>query len=715
MIRLNDIIDKTLSYYPDADPGLIQKAYVFSAKVHKGQTRLSGEPYLIHPLEVAGILCDMKMDTASVATGILHDTVEDTFVTIEEIEEHFGAEIASLVNGLTKISKISFGTAEEKQAENFRKMILAMAKDIRVILIRLADRLHNMKTLEYHTPDNRKKIARETLDIYAPLASRLGIDWIKIELQDLSLKYQNSKAYLDIKKQLALQTKEKEEYISEVNSIISKKLVEYGLKAKIDGRPKHIYSVYRKMKAQKIEFGQIYDLIAFRIILASIKECYEALGIIHTLWKPVPGRFKDFIAMPKLNMYQSLHTTVIGPHGRRVEIQIRTREMHRIAEEGIAAHWKYKEKGDIGNKYDEQFAWIRQLVEWQQDLKNPREFLETVKIDLFPDEVYVFTPRGDVKQFPKGSTPVDFAYSIHTDVGNHCAGAKVAGKIVTLRYQLKSGDTIEIITNSHQRPSRDWLKFVRTSRAKTKIKSQIKTEERENSIIIGREMCEKEFRKRNLNYAKLLKSDELQKVAREFSFQTVEDLIVEVGYGEISPRQIINKMLPPETVAEKTFEENDLTKLKETLGREGRGGVIIDGMTNLLVNFGQCCHPLPGDKIVGFITRGRGVTIHTLNCHNVAGVDPERKVKAKWRKEESLHPVQVKVVCEDKPGLLAAISNSFASMSINISNVQVKNMNHNKAVCVFLIQVKDLKQLDSVFSSIKKVKMVDSVVRLRKG
>ena len=716
MIRLNDILDKITDYLPGADLGLVEKAYVFSAKVHKGQTRLSGEPYLVHPLEVAGILCNMKMDIASVITGMLHDTVEDTLVVIEEVEENFGEEIAFLVDGLTKISKIAFSSAEEKQAENFRKMVLAMAKDIRVIFVRLSDRLHNMRTLEFHTPENRKKIARETLDIYAPLANRLGIEWLKNELEDLSLKYQKPEIYVDLESRLLERTKEKEQYIDEVISIISRNLVSFGFKAVIEGRPKHIYSIYRKMKVQGIEFNQVYDLIAFRIILNSVKECYAALGIVHSLWKPVPGRFKDFIAMPKLNMYQSVHSTVIGPYGERIEIQIRTREMHKVAEEGFAAHWKYKEGKKLDKKADEKFAWVRQLVEWQQDLKDPREFLETVKIDLFHDEVYVFTPRGDVKQFPKGSTPVDFAYSIHTDVGHQCVGAKVDGKLVNLKYQLQSGDTVEIVTRNDQNPTEDWLKFVKTSRAKTKIRSYINLKEREKSILIGKEICEREFKKFHLNYSKLVKSSELERTAKEFSFQSLEDLVAAVGFGKISPRQIAGKLLPREELATKISDETELEKARRMISEEAGSGIMIEGVDNVLVHFGKCCRPLPGDEIVGFITRGKGITVHTPDCSNLLGVDPQRKVEARWEVgSKILHSIEVNVICENRPGLLAAICNSFGSMGINISDIEVYTTDDQEAICKFLIQIKDRTQLDKVLASIRKIKMVKSAKRIRSG
>src|SRR3990172_8799597 len=513
MLRFNDVLDWLHSYNPHADTDLLKKAYVFSAKVHMGQTRLSGEPYLIHPLEVAGILTQLKLDVASVATGLLHDTVEDTLTTLEEIRENFGDEIAQLVDGLTKISRIPLRSGEEGQAENFRKMILGMVKDIRVLLIKLADRLHNMRTLGYHSPEKQREIAQETLDIYAPLAHRLGIDWIKSELQELAFRYLRPDIYEEVQGKIAKKEKERERYVDEVIRMLKKKLYENHIEGEVTGRLKQIYSIYLKMKDQNIDFDQVFDLTAFRVVVNTIKECYDVLGLIHSLWKPVPGRFKDYIGLPKENMYQSLHTLVIGPYGERIEIQIRPHEMHKVAEEGIAAHWKYKE-GKISEEADDKrFTWLRQLLEWQRDLKDDAEFIESVKVDLFPHEVYVFTPKGAVKQFPFGATPVDFPFSIHSDVGSRCVGAKVNGRIVPLKYELRSGDTIEIMTSPNQKPSKDWLKFVTTSRAKTKIRQWFKTEEREKSIILGKEILEKEFRKYSLQQAKLIKSGDLDRVA----------------------------------------------------------------------------------------------------------------------------------------------------------------------------------------------------------
>ncbi|MBI4620186.1 MAG: bifunctional (p)ppGpp synthetase/guanosine-3',5'-bis(diphosphate) 3'-pyrophosphohydrolase [Desulfobacterales bacterium] len=714
MIRLNDIIDKIHAYNPDTDVDLIEKAYVFSAKIHQGQVRLSGEPYLIHPLEVAGILADLKLDVATIATGLLHDAVEDTFATLEEIEELFGKEISPLVDGVTKISKITFGTHEEQQAENFRKMLIAMAKDIRVILIKLADRLHNMRTLEYHSPKKQREIAKETLDIYAPLANRLGIGWVRAELEDLSLQFLEPEVYYDLMKKVVKRKKEGNAYIHEVKTIISNRLAEYNLKDHVEGRLKHIYSIYQKMKKQNIEFDRVYDLIAFRIILDSVQECYEALGIIHSLWKPVPGRFKDHVAMPKANMYQSLHTTVIGPHGERVEIQIRTGEMHRIAEEGIASHWKYKEGKDIGEKTDREFAWLRRLLEWQQDMKDPGEFLESVRVDLFPEEVYVFTPKGEVKEFPRGATPLDFAYSIHTDVGHKCSGAKVNGKIVPLKYELKNGDTLEIITSSNQHPSIDWLKIVKTSRAKAKIRHWVKTNQREQSISLGLEICEKEFKKYKLNFSKHTKTGELKVIAEEFGLHDVDDLLAEVGYGKLSVKQIIHRIIPKERLDTEFTEEAILQKVAKKAGKKDGGGVKIRGVEDIMVRFGKCCNPLPGDDIIGYITRGRGVTVHLSNCPTILHNVSERTIDVEWDIEDkSMHLVRIRVVCVDKKGLLAAMSSSIALSEANIINAQIHTTQEKKAVSIFEVEVSDLKHLQNIINSMQNIKGVINVERLR--
>jgi GTP diphosphokinase / guanosine-3',5'-bis(diphosphate) 3'-diphosphatase len=716
MLRFNDILERLTAYNPNADVDLLRKAYVFSAKVHLGQVRLSGEPYLIHPLEVAGILTQLKLDVASVATGFLHDTVEDTLTTLEEIRETFGQEISQLVDGLTKISQISLRSSEEDQAENFRKMILAMVKDIRVILIKLADRLHNMRTLKHHLPERQVEVAQETLDIYAPLAHRLGIDWIKSELEDLAFQYLHPEIYQDIQSKIAKKEKERTRYIDEVKRTLMKKLYENHIEGEVTGRLKQTYSIYQKMKVQNIDLDQVFDLTAFRIVVNAIKECYDVLGIIHSLWKPIPGKFKDYVGLPKENMYQSLHTAVIGPYGERIEIQIRTHEMHRIAEEGIAAHWKYKEGKAVEEADDKRFTWLRQLLEWQRDLKDDAEFMESVKVDLFPNEVYVFTPKGSVKQFPIGATPIDFAYSIHSDVGNHCMRAKVNSKIVPLRYQLRSGDTIEIMTSPGAKPSKDWLKVVKTSRAKTKIRQWFTAEEREKSITLGKEILEKELRKYSLQQAKLIKSGDLAKVAGEFSFQEVDDLIAAVGYGKLTANQIIGKILPQERL-EQQQEEQEEGRLKHLIKRITRGprdALLIKGVDNVMVRYAGCCNPLPGDKVVGFITRGRGVTIHTSDCRNAMDDDPHRRVEVEWDStKEYSYPVRIRIYSDDKKGLLAEISNSISSTEANIKNAEVNTTDESKAISTFEVEIRDLTHLKKVIKRLEKIKGVDRVERMR--
>jgi len=716
MLRFNDILERLTSYNPNADTDLLKKAYVFSAKVHLGQVRLSGEPYLNHPLEVAGILTQLKLDVASLATGLLHDTVEDTLTTLEEIRKNFGEEIAQLVGGLTKISQIPLRSFEEGQAENFRKMILAMVKDIRVLLVKLADRLHNMRTLKYHVPEKQVEIAQETLDIYAPLAHRLGIDWIKSELEDLAFQYLHPDISQEIQSKIAKKERERARYIDEVKRTLMKKLYENHIEGEVTGRLKQIYSIYQKMKVQNIDFDQVFDITAFRVIVNTIKECYDVLGIIHSLWKPIPGKFKDYIGLPKENMYQSLHTSAIGPYGERIEIQIRTHEMHKIAEEGIAAHWKYKEGKAFEEADDKQFTWLRQLLEWQRDLKDNAEFIESVKVDLFPHEVYVFTPKGKVKQFPIGATPIDFAYSIHSDVGNHCMRAKVNGKIVPLKYELRSGDTVEIMTSPGAKPSKDWLKFVKTSRAKTKIRQWFTAEEREKSITLGKEIMEKEFRKFSLQQAKLVKSGDLARIAGELSFQGVDDLIAAVGYGKVTANQIIGKILPQEKL-EQQEEEQKEGRLKHFIKKITRGpkdALLIKGIDNVMVRYAGCCNPLPGDKVVGFITRGRGVTIHTSNCQNAMDDDPHRRVEVEWDStKEYIYPVRICVYSEDKKGLLAEISNSISSNEANIKNARVNTTDDKKAIGTFEVEIRDLNHLKKVIKGLEKIKGVNRAERLR--
>ncbi|MEE8300746.1 MAG: bifunctional (p)ppGpp synthetase/guanosine-3',5'-bis(diphosphate) 3'-pyrophosphohydrolase, partial [Desulfatiglandales bacterium] len=602
MIRLNDITSKILSYHPSADIGLIEKAYVYSAKVHKEQIRLSGEPYLSHPLEVAGILTNMKMDEMSVASGLLHDTVEDTLAELKDIEYLFGKEVATVVDGVTKISKIQFLSKEKQQAENIRKMILAMASDIRVLLVKLADRLHNMQTLGFQPPEKQEVITKETLDIYAPLAGRMGIYWLKATLEDLSLFYLEPKIYEDIRVGVAHRREAQAKFIREIKEILSKKLREANIKATIKGRHKHFFSIYQKMMEQDLNIDQVYDVIAFRIIVNSVKECYEVLGLIHSMWKSMAGRFRDYMSLPKANMYQSLHTTVITSLGERMEIQIRTWDMDRIAEEGIASHWKYKEGYGSDKEIPNQYAWMRRLLEWQKSLTDPKEFLETIRLDLFSWEVYVFTPKGEVKALPKGATPVDFAYSIHSEVGNRCIGAKVNERIVPLNYQLKNGDIVQIITSKNHKPSRDWLNFVKTSTARTRIRQWIKKEERIESIAIGRDILEKELKKFNLNLSRQFKSKQILDVVQGFSLKSMDDLLANIGYGKISAKQVLNRLIPRvEIKGDKS--EGLVQKIVHRIKRKkAEAGIKVKGMSDMLIRFGRCCHPLPGEPAIGFIT-----------------------------------------------------------------------------------------------------------------
>jgi GTP pyrophosphokinase len=715
MIRLNDILDTVASFNPTADLNLIRKAYVYCAKVHQGQTRLSGEPYIIHPLEVAGILAELKLDVPSIVTGFLHDTIEDTLATPEELAEMFGSEVADLVDGVTKISKIHFKTKEENQAENFRKMLLAMAKDIRVILVKLADRLHNMRTLQFQPEPKQRSISRETMDIYAPIANRLGISWVKVELEDLSFRYLNPQTYADLSARIQRKKQEREQYVQETREIIETKLQEHGIVGEVSGRSKHLYSIWRKMEKRNVDFEEIYDLTAFRVLVDSVKDCYGVLGVIHSSWKPIPGRFKDYIAMPKGNMYQSLHTTVIGPHGDRIEVQIRTHEMHQVADAGIAAHWKYKEGKGYDEKEVKRFAWLRQLLEWQQELQDSREFMDSVKVELFPEEVYVFTPKGDVKGFPKGSTPIDFAYAVHTDVGHRCVGAKVNGKLVPLKHQLQNGDIVEVITSPHHTPSKDWLKIVNSSRARNKIRAWIKTEERKRSIVLGREICEKEFRRYSLNLQKVQRAGDLKRVAQEVGYSSEDDLLAAIGYGKVSANQVIGRLIPEEKLkAQQEHKESRISGVINRLKGKSASAVEVGGMEDIMIRYSKCCNPVPGDDIVGFITRGQGVAIHTADCPFVRESDPERRIEVTWAKGKSAAlPVRLRVLCHDEKGILANMTMAITNAEANISSAQVKSTVDQRGENIFEINVSDLEHLQRVMNSLMRVKGVIKVERLK--
>ena len=718
MTQLQALIEEIPKYLPGADLAMLERAYRFSERSHRGQQRASGEPYLSHPLEVATLLVGFKMDVTTVTAGLLHDVLEDTGATKAELETEFGKEIAELVDGVTKLGKLAFSSREERQAENFRKMLVAMARDLRVLMIKLADRLHNMRTLDYLASDRGRKIAQETLDIYAPLAHRLGMAKVKAELEDLALRTLSPDAYVDLQKRVAKRRLERETDINQVIAIIERKLSEVGIESQIRGRPKHFYSIFKKMHDQGREFDEIYDLTAVRVITNSVRDCYGALGVIHSLWKPVPGRFKDFIAMPKVNMYQSLHTTVIGPKGDPVEIQIRTWEMHRIAEEGIAAHWLYKEKKTGKDKLDESLVWLRQLIETQQDTKDPREFLDSVRVDLFPDEVYVFTPKGDVKALPDGATPIDFAYAVHTKVGEHCVGAKVNGKLVPLRTTLRQGDIVEIVTSPNQHPSRDWLKFVKSTRARTKINQWLKVEERARSIELGRELFEREAKKYRLNPAALLAGEEMQRAAADLGYPTPEDVLAAVGYGKASVHQLLNKLAPGATLD--TIERPRAAAAAGTRPKTDQG-VRIRGVDDLLVRFAKCCNPLPGDQIVGFITRGRGLTVHARDCLTVAKsvLDRERLINVEWdveapAQEPAKRPVRIAVyIGNDRPGLLSEITGAISSKNGNIVKAEVTVTDDRHGINNFVVEVADLSQLQDIMTAIREVPDVINVERVR--
>lgn len=716
-LRLSDLVEKVQSYYPTADVEMIRRAYDFSARVHKGQKRLSGEPYLIHPMAVAGIISELKLDVPSVVGGLLHDTVEDTLTTLDEVRTVFGDEIATLVDGVTKLSRINFTSHEEKQAENYRKMILAMAQDIRVILIKLADRTHNMRTLGHLSGEKQIVTAQETLDIYAPLSHRLGIGWIKGELEDLALKYLHPEIYYQLKRNVAKKKVDREKYINEVISIISKKLEAEGMDTEVTGRPKHFYSIYQKMESQNLLYDQIYDLVAFRILVDTMRECYEALGVVHSCWRPVPGRIKDYIALPKPNMYQSLHTAVIGPHGERIEIQIRTHEMHRIAEEGIAGHWRYKDSTDFQFNEIQKFAWLRQLLEWQQNLQDPQEFLHSIKEDLFSEEVYVFTPKGDLLNFPKGSSVIDFAYRIHSEVGQHCSGARVNGQLVPLKYLLRSGDTVEIITTHQQTPSRDWLKLVKSPRAKSRIRNWIKSQQRERGVALGRELLEGDFKRYKLDYAALRREGRVETIAKELGMKDEEALLASTGYGKIMPRQVLAKLIPPEKLDRgQGKSEGTLERLFRLVAGQKRNlGVVVKGVETALVRFGRCCHPLPGERIIGYITRGRGVTVHLSACPTVLESDPHRRVEVSWQDDgQTPRPIKIDVNCVDRPGLLAAISAAITSASVNIARAQIRTFPDQKALNTFEVMITNSDQLKRVLRNVMKVKGVFKATRARR-
>ncbi len=720
--RLDEIIGKVEAYQPSVDSDLIRKAFDFGFMMHAGQTRKSGELYMSHPLEVMDIIAELRLDSASLAAGLLHDTVEDTETTVEELAELFGEDVAFLVDGVTKLSKLQVNTREEAQAQNFRKMIIAMSRDLRVIVLKLADRLHNMRTMKHMPSHKQERISQETLDIYSPIAHRLGISWLKTELEDLSFRYLYPDAYFDIAEQVSKKKRERESFIREVIKILKELMSEHGIEAEVHGRPKNFLSIYRKMQKQQIDFDQVFDVLAFRIIVDERHQCYEGLGLVHNLWKPIPGRFKDYVAIPKPNGYQSLHTSVIGPQQERIEIQIRTAEMHRVAEEGIAAHWLYKEGKAVPDQDDQAFAWLHQLMEEHQDAEDPHEFLESVKIDLFHDEVYVFTPNGDVKGLPQGATCLDFAFAIHTEVGHRCVGAKVNGQIVPIRHELSTGDICEILTNPNQKPSKDWLSFVKTGRARTKIRNAVREEQRERSRELGREILNKELKRHGTNVRAVERNGKLLDATLQSRFHSIDEMLADVGYGNTVPETIVSKIFPPEEREEE--QESKIGQLisritnKQPAPRGSGSGVIVDGIDNIMVNYAKCCNPVPGDDIVGFITRGRGLSVHRRDCEKIAHLEPERMIGVSWGerrsqtvKKKGTNSVNVRVYCTDKPGLLANISQSFSDSGVNISQAHCLTTEDQRAVNTFEVLVADLDQLQGAMKKISQIKGVYRVER----
>jgi GTP diphosphokinase / guanosine-3',5'-bis(diphosphate) 3'-diphosphatase len=715
MIRFEDLLEKVRAYSPDADVELLRRAYVFSAFEHRGQVRHSGEPYLIHPLAVADFLADMKLDAVAIAAGLLHDVVEDTLTTIERIQEVFGAEVAHVVEGVTKIGAIPFSSNEERQAENFRKMLLAMVDDIRVILVKLADRLHNMRTL-HHLPEERRiKIAQETRDIYAPIANRLGMSKVKNELEELSFRYLEPQTYEALRAKVDARRRATEGLIGELKKTITAKLAEAQVPVtEIDGRIKRLWSISQKLKTQKIELEQVYDFIALRIITDSVKDCYGALGIIHQTWSPVPGRIKDFIAMPRPNGYQSLHTSVISEHGMPFEVQIRTIEMHRMAEEGVAAHWKYKE-GRAGTQRDDRyFLWMRQLLDMQQEVRDPQEFIQNLKVELYPEEVYTFTPKGLVKALPRGATPIDFAYSIHTDVGHQCVGARVNGKMVPLRTRLKNGDIVEIVTQAGHRPSRDWLNFVATSRARNKIKHLIHSEEKARAMELGRKLFDKEARRYDLNPKTIVDGGGFAQALADFAVAKADDLFAAIGYGKIQPKQVLVRLVPADKLREKGPEGAVASVVRRVLGA-GEEKIKVRGFDDLMVFRARCCNPIRGEKIVGYITRGKGVSVHSATCPNVVNLlyDPERRIDVEWDKGDAVarYTVKLTMEVEDRKGLLAAVSAKIADINTNIKNMEARTDVGANARIDMTVEISDLKHLEKVIKSLRGVEGVLGVER----
>ena len=724
LTKYRDLMKRMQENRPQDDLTIVKKAYDYSLKNHEGQTRASGEPYLVHPLEVALVLAEMKMDPVAIAAGLLHDSVEDTSVTIADIKKEFGEQVAHIVEGVTKISKIDFATREEQQAENLRKMMLAMVDDIRVVLIKLADRLHNMRTLEHLQPDRQHKIAEETLEIYAPIAHRLGMGKIRGELEDLGFRFLDPVGYERVEESVNARRKQGEAFLAKMQQIINDKLKEAGIQARVESRIKRLYSIHKKLLKQRISVDQVYDLCAMRVITRSLQDCYAVLGIIHNLWRPVPGRIKDFIAMPRPNFYQSLHTSVITEDGTPFEIQIRTEEMHKMAEEGIAAHWKYKD-GPVSAQDEQRLAWLRQVVEWQRDVSDPNEFLSTLKVDLYPEEVYTFTPKGKVVVLPRDATPIDFAYTIHTEVGHTCIGAKVNGRMVPLRHKLHSGDIVEILTQPGHKPSRDWLGLVKSSRSRNKIKHWLNVHQRERAIEIGRKLIEKEARKYRIAL-KEIKDEELQKVASGYGLGKADDLMSGIGYGKYSARQVLARLLPagatPSIAGD--IESEGLTSQPGGIASVVRrvfgdhNAITVRGQGDMLVYRARCCNPIRGESIVGYITRGKGVAVHSIHCPNVTNLlyEPERKIDVEWARDDSTptaYPVKLTVYCDDRFGMLKSITGVIGDAKSNIRNITAQTSNSQASVEVVL-DIADLKHLETIIAGLRKIPGVHEVQRLQK-
>ncbi|MGB0680079.1 MAG: RelA/SpoT family protein [Polyangiales bacterium] len=711
----DDLVAAIRGYFPHVQGGLVRRAYAFAENAHQGQWRKSGDPYFVHPAKVAAIIAQMRLDPASVAAALLHDVVEDTDITCAELSAAFGEEIAFLVDAVTKLGRVNFSCKEDQQAESFRKMLVAMASDIRVLLVKLADRLDNMRTLNHMKVEAQERIATETRDIYAPLAGRLGIHWLKAELEDWSFRYLQPESHLRIDREVRRLAKDNDRYIQEVCTLLARMFSEHGFFVEVSGRVKHHYSIHAKMRRTGCDFDQVNDFIAFRVLVPSVADCYALLGVVHSEWTPIPGRFRDYIALPKPNMYQSLHTTLIGPEHRRIEVQIRTHEMHSTAELGIAAHWQYKEGGGgIAHRDARRFAWLRQLLEFQREVSDPAEFFEGVKVDLFPDEVYVFTPRGDVKTLPRGASILDFAYSIHSEVGDHCRGARVNGAIAPLKTKVHNGDVVEIITSPQQRPSKDWLEHVVTSRARSKIRLFIRGEERKHSISMGRGLLERELRRRDLSVGRALRGDNKARLLSALKLQNLEEVYSQLGYGHLAASTVAELLTPEddpqtrESLRPSIFERT----VDKVTRREASGGICIDGIDNVLVRFARCCNPVPGEPVSGWITRGRGVTVHRRGCIRALELDPQRRVEVSWSGPSQTDlPVTLRVITSDRPGLLATISAAFTKAGINIREANCRTQDDGRALSLFHIGVSDVQKLRSLMRNLAKIPGVEDVSR----